>query len=146
FEAGSLWTGRTYPESVPGKVELVASPHYQGKQCLRMEYDFTTTDETRAVYADYKREIGTPKAVSVWVYGDGKGHWLRGSFRDKAGQVHDVDFTDYVNWDHYWARCTAVLPAGIQGPITWQEFHLVQHRPEVKSAGVIFLDEFEGIY
>lgn len=146
FESDLHWKPRVYPEGIPGNVSIVANPRFQGNASCKLRYDFTTTDATRAVYAIYRFPIGTPKAVSVWVFGDGGGHWLRGRYRDKFDQVHYVDFAEEVNWDHYWARCTAVLPPDVKGPIIWDEIYLVEHRPEVKGAGAIYLDQFEGIY
>ncbi|MCC7491046.1 MAG: phosphodiester glycosidase family protein [Fimbriimonadaceae bacterium] len=147
FENPAHWTAKVYPTSVVGSVAVVKTNlKLQGNCCLKFDYDFTTITETRAVYALYETVIGFPKAVSVYVFGDGKGHWLRGQFRDKTGTKYQVDFAEFVNWDHQWRRCTAVIPPGVKGPLTWESIYLVQHRPEVQSAGTIYLDQLEGIY
>ncbi|MBI5835489.1 MAG: hypothetical protein HZB16_24565, partial [Armatimonadetes bacterium] len=152
FENIKHWRLGVLPKDAPAKLELVDNPKRQGAKALKMTYDFSTTSDTRACYANYRTtdgkpvNIGTPKAVSVWVFGDGNGHWLRGQFIDKNGAKIQIDFTEFVNWNHNWARCTALIPEGVHGPIVWDSIYLVQHRPEAKTAGYIFLDDFQGIY
>lgn len=146
FENTLHWTQKTYPSTVPGEVSIVTAPAYEGKSSCRIKYDFTTMDETRAVYAVYQRSIGSPKAVSIWVFGDGSGNWLRGRCHDKHGTLHYIDFAAEISWDHCWARCTAVLPPEVKGPVTWDDIYVVQSKPEVKNSGTIYLDQFEGIY
>jgi hypothetical protein len=36
----------------------------------------------------------TPAAVGLYVYGDGKQHWLRGEFEDSDGEKFLINFTE----------------------------------------------------
>jgi hypothetical protein len=153
FADAKRWRLSTYPDNVAAKAALVSDPHRPGaKTSLRLSYDFTMTEATRRAQLAFVSgsgqpvTIGHPKAVSVWVFGDGNGHWLRGKFHDRNGKPFVLTFTEYVNWDHYWARCTALVPDDAEGELTWEAIYLTEYRPEAKTAGAIFLDDFEGIY
>jgi len=152
FEDEAAWKLRVFPAEVVASSELVREPKREGKTALKLSYDFATVEVNRAAYLllagpDGKpKVIGSPKAVSLWVFGDGNGHWLRGRLIDKTGARFTVTFTEYVNWDHYWARCSALVPKEAQAPLTWECVYLCQYRPEAKTAGAIFVDDFQGLY
>lgn len=151
FEQAGHWAVRTQPE-LPTEIAFVAQPRRQGQTSAKVSYDFSGTDQNRALYLDFqdndgkKVNIGAAKAVSVWVYGDGNGHRLRGHFVDRAGKRFVIEFTQHINWAHSWARCTAVIPADATGELTWDGFILSQDDPQARTAGYIFFDELQGIY
>lgn len=147
FEQAKHWAGKVYPPEVVGSFAVVdKNIRMQGTHCGELRYDFTTTTGTRAAYALFGLVVGFPKAISVYVFGDGNGNWLRAQLRDKQNKIHTVDLTQHVNWDHQWRRCTALIPEGIEGPLTLDCIYLVQHRPEVQNAGALYFDQLEGIY
>ena len=90
FEDPAAWTFWHYPSEVEGSMSFVEGRNGQG---LRLDYDFTTTTATRAVYALTESNIdlpGEPKYLGVWVKGDGKGAWLRrGSWPRRATAGRD---------------------------------------------------------
>lgn len=152
FESDLHWRRRVFPRDLSGNVSTVLEPKLQGSASVKLRYDFTGTQATRAVYALFTDNAGGPvsigwaRAVSVWVFGDGSRNWLRGSFLDGEGNEHVVTLAPELDWDHYWARCSVVIGPEVPRPITWKSIYLVQHRPEVQNSGAIYLDQLEGIY
>jgi len=146
FEQAERWTFRCYPAEVPGALELVTDPRHEGQRALKLSYDFTTLEVTRAVYAVLNQPIGQPRSVSVWVYGDGNGHWLRGRFVDAQGNKVVVDFARHVDWTNEWRQVRAEIPPDTAYPITWETIYLAEPLAEVKDQGAIVLDQFEGEY
>jgi len=147
FEGERRWFFTSYPaKEVPGSLKLVKQPRHEGEHAAQLAYDFTATDATRAAYANFNQPVGRPFSVSVWVYGDGNGNWLRGRFLDAHGETVTVDFAAHVDWKGEWRRVQAAIPPGTAYPITWKDIYLVQSHAEVKNRGVIGLDQFEGEY
>lgn len=148
FEQDKHWSSKVYPAELPGAFSIVKKNiRLEGEHCGELKYDFTTISDPRMVYALYDHGIGSPKFVSVYVFGDGKGHALKGQFRDhKTGKRYTVTFAEHINWDHQWRRCGAVIPDEIVGVVFLEAIYLVQTQPEVKNAGAVYLDKLEGVY
>jgi len=136
----------SYPPGVPGSLTRVPAPRHSGQWALRLEYDFTTTEATRAAYARLNRDVGAPSAVRVWVYGDGNNNWLRGRFIDAKGQKVTVDFSFGLDFRNEWRQFRAAIPAGTAYPIRWESLYLAQPRAQVKNKGAVYFDGFEGEY
>ena len=98
---------------------------------------------------------GEPYSVGVHVYGDGKGHWLRGEFSDADGEIFLVDFTpespgiDWANsWKYLPAKLDEAMPhwsnpsAQLTFPIQWRKIYLAETDENKKDSGVILLDDF----
>lgn len=122
----------------------------------RLKYALTGTG-TSALYMNCALPVsGTPDAVSIWVYGDGRGHWLRGEFTDKDNEKFLVDFTPSspgIDWSGTW-RCLEVLlknaipswsnpSAVLTYPIKWTRIYLVETNAAKKDTGSIYLDDFQ---
>lgn len=136
----------SYPPGVPGSLARVKDPCHSGQWALRLEYDFTTTEATRAAYARLHQDLGAPSGVSVWVYGDGNPNWLRGRFIDAKGQKVTVDFSFGLDFKNEWRQFRAAIPAGTAYPIRWESFYLAQPRAQVKNKGAVYFDGFEAEY
>ncbi len=122
----------------------------------RLDYSLTTGG-TSALYLNCSIPIsGTPQAIGIYVYGDGREHWLRGEFQDADGEKFLLNFTDAapgIDWTgewHYleipfddaiihWGNPNAVLSF----PITWKRIYLVEIDDAKKDAGTIYLDDFK---
>ncbi|HDP97840.1 MAG TPA: T9SS type A sorting domain-containing protein [bacterium] len=121
----------------------------------KLEYQLTTGG-TSALYLDCSHQIsGTPEAIGIFVYGDGKGHWLRGEFEDADNEKFLVNFTDAdsgIYWSDAWRylriKFDDALPhwgnpaAELNFPITWKRIYLAETDESKKDAGVIYLDDF----
>lgn len=115
-----------------------------------------TTGGTSVLYMNCSVQIsGTPDAISIEVYGDGKGHWLRGEFRDRDGEVFLVNFTEAdpgIDWSGEWKKLEVSLDNAIASwanpsavlnyPITWKKIYLAETDEGKKDSGTIFFDDF----
>lgn len=139
-------TGRAYPSSAAGhyfETPLISRSGNGGQ----LVYDFTTTDETRAMYMDFKAVSVLPSnatGIGMWVFGDeGNGHWLRAHLTDSEGKTHFVTLAREVNWKG-WRYVSADLPDEIKGPVTFNRAYLVESDANKKSAGYIVIDDIEA--
>jgi len=79
-------------------------------QAIRLHYMFARDTRTQAAYAVFNTPLalpGTPVGLSLRVYGDGSGHWLRARVQDANGDNHLIDFTrsaDFEGWETLIAR------------------------------------------
>jgi len=121
----------------------------------RLHYSLTTGG-TSALYLNGSVLIsGTPDAVGLHVYGDGRGHWLRGEFEDDDEEKFLLDFTTAtpgIDWTGSWQYLEvpledAVVHWGNPGaeltyPITWTKIYLAETDEAAKDSGTIYLEDF----
>jgi hypothetical protein len=121
----------------------------------RLHYSLTTGG-TSALYLNGSVPIsGTPDAVGLHVYGDGRGHWLRGEFEDDDAEKFLLDFTTAtpgIDWTGSWQYLQvpleeAVVHWGNPGaeltyPITWTKIYLAETDEAAKDSGTIFFEDF----
>jgi hypothetical protein len=147
FENISQWSPSSYPDEVPATFRQSGSLAHSGAHSGRLLYDFTTMEVTRAAYAVCDFEIGKPRAISIWVLGDGSGHWLRASLKDSSGQRLVVDFARQVDWKDEWREVTAFLPeAGYAYPLHLVSVYLAEPDPEKRDEGAIYFDDLRALY
>jgi len=140
---------------------LDSSVVFSPRTSARLAYSLSTGG-TSALYMECSIPIsGTPTAVGIHVYGDGKGHWLRGEFADADGEKFLVNFTESspgVNWAGtwryvrvsmskdsvitHWSNPSAVLTF----PITWKRIYLAETDEGRKDVGVLYFDDFTAHY
>jgi hypothetical protein len=115
-----------------------------------------TTGGTSALYLNCSIPIsGTPEAVGIYVFGDGKGHWLRGEFQDADGEKFLVNFTEEnpgIDWSTSWKYLRLSLDKAIASwsnpnarlnfPITWLRIYLAETNESKKNSGAIYFDDF----
>jgi len=133
------------PQSVTGDVTLASAPSVEGRQSLRLVFHLDGVG-SRAAYAETDLPLpGTPTGVSLWVYGDGDGAWLRGAYTDANGNRDTVTFARHVDW-HGWKQLTAALPAGVAYPIRWTYVYVVETDPAQSPSGEIYLSGLRAVY
>lgn len=140
FENPSNWGFDTYPNVVEGSMSFIEG---RTGQALRLDYDFSTTDATRAVYARRESRIdlpGEPQALGMWINGDGKGAWVRGVFYDAAGVAHRVNFTHSVDWTG-WQYAEASVPSGVQYPLQFSHVYAVEANGDQQYSGSLLFDD-----
>ncbi|MDD9268120.1 phosphodiester glycosidase family protein [Paenibacillus sp. GCM10023248] len=125
-----------------------------GGKALKLEYDFTGKPGTSGAYLTVKDVAsriqipGYPEKISMWVYGDGRTHWLRAQLRDVNGAI-PIDFTDQnigVNWTG-WKYVEAVVPKGRTLPLTIDmPVRYMETQAAKKDAGVIYVDQIRALY
>jgi len=97
---------------------------------------------------------GTPASIGIWVNGDGKGHWLRGEFKDKDNEYFIIDFTAAspgIDWTDSWQFLEVQLEHAIPKwsnpsavltyPITWIKIYLAETSDANKGSGTLYFDD-----
>lgn len=140
-----------YPESSPGNISISNSVVKEGNNSLKLDYDFTQMTDQSIAFIDFtQNENGIlledkPIAIGMWVYGDGKNHWLRGRVTDSNGVQSKITFEDEVNWTG-WKWVTANIPTGISYPITLNNIYLAEINELRKDSGTIYIDNLRILY
>ncbi|MFJ7934408.1 phosphodiester glycosidase family protein [Sporosarcina sp. NPDC096371] len=121
------------------------------KGSVRLNYDFTANKENvSAAYLTWTNGFklaSQPKKLGVWVYGDGKNHWLRGSLTDGNGKDVVVDFTkeNGLNWTG-WKYVEAVIPPNTVAPLTLNRLYVAEQTPAKKDKGFLLFDKLQVFY
>ena len=141
----------SYPELVKGSI----SPGLDfkvGSSSLKLNYDFSQGDMTRAAYIDFLdgEKVGmpikgTPTSLSLWIKGDKSGSWLRGTVLDSKGKEHIIDFHKSIDWTG-WEFKTTKLPNNISYPIRLKRIYVAETNPAKKTIGEISIDGLTGGY
>jgi hypothetical protein len=114
------------------------------------------TGGTSALYLNCSIPIsGTPDAAGLHVYGDGRGHWLRGEFEDDDEEDFLVNFTlatPGIDWTGTWQYLEVPLEeaeprwnnpsAVLTYPITWKRIYLAETDEAAKDSGTVLVDDF----
>ncbi|MFD9721406.1 phosphodiester glycosidase family protein [Streptomyces sp. NPDC059076] len=120
---------------------LSAVPDGQQGTGLGLDYDFTRSTATRAVYAAPPRPIdvpGQPQSFGLWVNGDGQGAWPTLHLRDAAGS-NQLLRGPLVTWTG-WRHLTFPVPQGVAHPLTVHRFYLAETAAARQYRGRIVID------
>lgn len=134
-----------YPEDSKGNISITDNIVKEGANALKLDYDFTDMTDQSIAFVDFGKDgegiklDGKPKAIGMWVYGDGKDHWLRCRVTDSYGTQTKITFEDEVNWTG-WKWVTADIPDGIAYPITLNNIYLAEINETRKDTGTIYID------
>jgi hypothetical protein len=151
FENAANWTVTTARASATILPVQSPEPIKNGLSSLKLEYDFSTGDSgIAAAYVNAKTKMtidGPPVKLGLWVFGDGKNHWLRGKILDGAGTAHTLNFTDEgkLNWVG-WKYVEAQVPATAVAPISIEQIYLAEALEEKQGKGAIYLDKLQAVY
>ncbi|WP_422660017.1 phosphodiester glycosidase family protein [Paenibacillus sp. EC2-1] len=125
-----------------------------GNNALKLEYDFTGKPGTSGAYLQTKSAAnnivipGYPEKISMWVYGDGKKHWLRAQMRDSKGAIplNFVDESTGVDFEG-WKYLEADVPKGRVMPLTMDmPVRYMETSAAKKDAGVLYVDQIRALY
>lgn len=126
-----------------------------GQKSLKLDYDFTGKTGTSGAYLSAVSQEtriqvpGYPEKISMWVYGDGKKHWLRGQLRDGNNAAVAIDFTDQgigVDWTG-WRYVEAAVPKGKTLPFTMDmPVRYMETKNTNKTAGTLYIDDIRAVY
>ncbi|MFI9484986.1 phosphodiester glycosidase family protein [Promicromonospora sp. NPDC052451] len=141
FADAAAWTSAH--DRAPGG-SVAAAAGYDGAAGLRLTYDFTRSTATRGQYAVLPeaaaggRELpGAPRAVTLWVDGDGNGAWLRLQVRQGDGVVTQLDGPE-VTWTG-WRQVTFPVPEGVAFPLRLQRVRALETTAGEQYAGALTL-------
>ncbi|WP_037911654.1 phosphodiester glycosidase family protein [Actinacidiphila yeochonensis] len=118
-----------------------------GNQALRMAYDFTGQTSTSAAYAVAGAPLTLPagtKKLSLWVNGDGQGHWLRAMMSSQGTTNVPFTFATVVDWTG-WRQVVGDLPAGFSDPVTLSRVYIAETSQTNKNAGALEFDALEAL-
>ncbi|MFC8796160.1 phosphodiester glycosidase family protein [Promicromonospora sp. NPDC057138] len=143
FADAACWTSAH--DRAPGGSVAPAAGH-DGAAGLRMAYDFTQSTATRGQYAVLPeaaaggRELpGAPRAVTMWVDGDGHGAWLRLQVRQGNGVVTQLDGPE-ATWTG-WRQVTFPVPDGVTFPLKLQRVRALETTAGELYSGALTLSE-----
>ena len=115
---------------------------HDGGPAVKLTYDFTLSDATRAAYANPPALIevpGQPQAFSMWVHGNGTGEWIRMTLQDANGQDVVIDGPN-VTW-HGWRQIEMSVPAGVAYPLKIRRVYAVEIQPTHKYHSEVIFDD-----
>src|SRR5690606_379325 len=97
FESPGNWVRGDEPN---GTLQQSSEQAYAGGFSTKLSYDFPGPDNDYIVFLQTYNLPGTPDTISVWVYGDGAGHFLNIWIRDADGQTWQVPLgaVSHVGW------------------------------------------------
>ncbi|RJP73567.1 MAG: T9SS C-terminal target domain-containing protein [Ignavibacteriales bacterium] len=154
--------GRTYTLSGT-KIDLTAcaftidhSKYVSIPSSGRLDYSLTTGGTSTLNMTSDIPISGTPEAIGVNVYGDGKGHWLRCELKDKNNNKFLLDLTPAtpgIDWTNEWKYLEVELANAIASwanpsavltfPISITKIYLAETSDTKKDQGSIYFDDLK---
>jgi len=142
---------KLYPEDSIGSMSVVQDFSKEGSGSLKLNYDFTKMTDQSIAFVEFGNDgegiklEGKPKAIGMWVYGDGKNHWLRTRIHDAYNNQIKITFEDEVNWTG-WKWVEAHIPDGTAYPVTLSNIYLAEINETKKDSGTIYIDNLRILY
>lgn len=128
-----------------------------GATSAKLTYDFGTSDNDYVVFLQNNVIEGEPNQISMWVYGDGSGHFLNMWIADSAGQtwqlpmgqVHHTGWQRMVgrldtNQSWPWTHISGPNNGRIDYPLTFRGIVFDDYSHAYVGSGTIFLDDIEA--
>ncbi|MFT5197219.1 MAG: hypothetical protein ACI85U_004260 [Candidatus Promineifilaceae bacterium] len=153
FEAGSAWgIGR----EKNGSFQTSTVRSHSGGSSGRLDYTFSTEFNDYVVFLQLNSVSGTPNTISVWVYGDGSGHFLNAWIRDSNQQIWQVPMGQVFHTG--WRKMTGAIQVGqdwpwshisgpnndkIDYPITFYSLVFDDYNNAYTGDGTIYIDDIE---
>lgn len=134
-----------------GLSQVGAEPSRNNSPVVKLSYAMSTSETgTSASYLHLNPSgtiTGQPKKIGLWVYGDKKNHWLRGTVIDGTNTTHTINFTaqNGLNWSG-WKFVEAIVPSNVTYPIKVDKIYLTEPVDAMKSSGAIYLNDLKAIY
>lgn len=117
------WTFRS--DRATGALEEATGPN--GEAGLKLSYDFASSTGTRGAYAVAPEPIeiaGQPKAIKMWVHGDGNSTWPRLQMKTGAGTTMNID-GPHTSWTG-WQELTFNVPVGTAYPLKLERVRMME--------------------
>ncbi|WP_238158162.1 phosphodiester glycosidase family protein [Kribbella voronezhensis] len=137
------WQANAVPVGAATASRSVAEGH-DGGQAIALDYSLTGSTATRAAYLSQTPQQtlpGQPQKLGAWVYGDGKGAWLRANAYDGAGgSAQTLNLAAAVDWTG-WKYVEATIPPGLTMPLRFWRIYVVETVPTRQYSGRIVIDD-----
>ncbi|MGZ0149661.1 phosphodiester glycosidase family protein [Kribbella sp. WER1] len=139
----SKWAANAVPAGAATASRSAAEGH-DGGQAIALDYSLTGSTATRAAYLSQTPQQtlpGQPQKLGAWVYGDGKGAWLRANAYDAAGgTAQTLNLAAAVDWTG-WKYVEADIPPGLTYPLRFWRIYVVETSPTRQYSGRIVIDD-----
>jgi hypothetical protein len=139
----SKWAANAVPVGAATASRSAAEGH-DGGQAIALDYSLTGSTATRAAYLSQTPQQtlpGQPQKLGAWVYGDGKGAWLRANAYDAAGgTAQTLNLAATVDWTG-WKYVEADIPPGLTMPLRFWRIYVVETVPTRQYWGRIIIDD-----
>ncbi|MFZ0545336.1 MAG: protein kinase [Candidatus Promineifilaceae bacterium] len=155
FESFGVW-GRG--DQAYGTITQSGEQVHSGGSSAKISYDFPTTDNDFVVFLQFDDIPGEPTALSVWVYGDGSGHYLNAWIIDSEGETWQVPFgrVTHTGWaqmtgeidtdqDWPWTHISGPSNEVVDYPIRFRGFALDDLNNAYTGQGEIYLDDLTAV-
>lgn len=137
------WAANAVPVGAATATASAAEGH-DGGQAIALDYSLTGSTATRAAYLSQTPQQtlpGQPQKLGAWIYGDGKGAWLRANAYDAAGgTAQTVNLAAAVDWTG-WKYVEAAIPPGLAMPLRFWRIYVVETSPTRQYSGRIIIDD-----
>jgi hypothetical protein len=137
------WAANAVPAG-KATASLSAAEGHDGGQAIALDYSLTGSTATRAAYLSQTPQQtlpGQPQKLGAWVYGDGKGAWLRANAYDAAGgTAQTLNLAPTVDWTG-WKYVEAAIPPGLTMPLRFWRIYVVETSPTRQYSGRIVIDD-----
>jgi hypothetical protein len=128
FEGGPEPSASRVPDtdSVSARAEVFSGDAPEGARRCRLTFDLGAPKDTRAAYVLLNRPVGNARRLSLVArLSSSDPAWFRAAVVDATGRRETVSFAEAMSSGNEWKRYEAVLPAGLQAPVTWQSVYVV---------------------
>ncbi|WP_350279804.1 phosphodiester glycosidase family protein [Kribbella sp. HUAS MG21] len=137
------WAANAVPAGAATASRSAAEGH-DGGQAIALDYSLTGSTATRAAYLSQTPQQtlpGQPQKLGAWVYGDGKGAWLRANaYTANGGSPQTLNLAAKVDWTG-WKYVEADIPAGLAMPLRFWRIYVVETSPTRQYSGRIVIDD-----
>lgn len=137
------WQANAVPAGVATASRSAAEGH-DGGQAIALDYSLTGSTVTRAAYLSVTPQQtlpGQPQKLGAWVYGDGKGAWLRANaYAAGGGSPQTLNLAASVDWVG-WKYVEATIPPGLAMPLRFWRIYVVETVPTRQYSGRIIVDD-----
>ena len=144
FEDADQWTAGQ--ARAPG-VTVTPADGQDDRGGAAISFDFTQSTGTRGAYAiapgDGIEIPGQPTALTAWMDGNEHGAWPRIQVRQADGTVTQLDGS--AEPFEGWRRVTFAVPSGVDYPLTFQMFRLMETRPAAQYTDSVVVSDIQAL-
>lgn len=139
-----------YPKDIQGIAGVTTKYVSDGNKALGLSYYFKESSSTQAAYLSFAGDgiaiSGSPTRLTMDVYGNGSGQWVRGKIVDANGTESVIDFTRDVNWNGEYAPMGADIPSTVKYPIKLKTIYVAALSNTNTNQQVMYFDNLRGEY
>ncbi|WP_261166966.1 phosphodiester glycosidase family protein [Microbacterium sp. Marseille-Q6965] len=146
FADAAAWRQET--ARATGTLAAAPAAGPDGQDALSMTHDFTTSTGTRGMYAIAPQPIelpGQPRAVTLWINGDGTGAWPRLQVRAAGATAATNLDGPTITWEG-WRKVEFTVPAGIAYPLAFERIRIMETRSTAQYQGSLQFAELGIVY